>query len=131
MKTLLSGALLAGLICSSAQADTLLCASKRNAEIYFTEGQVRITAEINSSTLLSNVNFSIKGGENTLNSLTEEAKGKVTAAYVRFELEGSLFCTYKIALPKNFMTQSNTRLYVDASCEEGYNYSVQLNCSVQ
>lgn len=114
----------------SAQADEIVCASKKDAYIYFTEGQVLFRAEVNSSTLLGNTELTVKG-EPKLDASTEESEGKATDKYVRFPVGSSLFCNYRLALPKDFMTKETTLAFLDAYCEEGYDSSATLSCRIQ
>jgi len=112
----------------TAHADELLCASTSKQQLYFSEGQLLIRAEINSPTLLSNLEMSLK---NTNLGFTEdEAEGKASAKWVRFH-GSDAWCDYTITLPKGFMTAGRSVLFLDAVCEEGHQYSLRANCKVE
>jgi len=131
MKTLfILCAVLSLSIIQAAQADELLCASEKNQILYYTTGQVRLTAEINNTTRLSRVSLSISGSEKYGVSQAE-VKGKIQGNYVRFEIGGDAWCSYKLTLPKGFMTRESTPAFIDAYCEESTKSSVRLNCAIQ
>ena len=118
------------LVAQTAQADELLCASKKNQTLYYTTGQVKLTAEIANTTLLYRLSLSTSGSDK-LGVREAELKGKIQGDYVRFEIGGDAWCSYKLTLPKGFMTQESTPAFIDAYCEENSKYSVRLNCAIQ
>jgi hypothetical protein len=113
---------------STANADELLCASASKQQLYFSEGQLLVRAEINSPTLLSNLSMSLKN--TNLGFTEEEAEGKASAKWVRFQ-GSDAWCDYTITLPKNFMTLERSVLFLDAHCEEGHQYTLKANCKVE
>lgn len=112
-----------------AHADELLCASIGNQELYYTNGQVRITAIINNETSLRKLELSTTGSD-TLGVSEEKVDGKIKGKYSRFSFSDA-WCNYRIALPLGFMQKTNTTVFLDANCEENSNYSLRLNCAVQ
>ena len=116
------------LLASTAQlahADELLCASKKDQNIYFSTGQVLLTAEVNSPTLLSRLSMKVTGGSN-LGANVEELNGN----WVRFQFSDA-WCDYTATLPKGFMTSESAAMFLDARCEENTNSTVKLNCKIQ
>jgi len=130
MKPLFMTAVLFLSIANVARADQLLCASKKNEPLYYSTGQIKLTAEIADTTTLSMVTLRTSGS-GTLGSSESEVFGKIHGDYVRFEIGGDAWCSYKLALPKDFKTREQTWAYVDAHCEENANSSIRLNCSIQ
>lgn len=118
-------------IAPAANADELLCASKKEEALYFSTGQVRLVAEIASPTLLSRISLQTTGSDKLGFRGTEEVEGKASDRYVRFSLGGDAWCSYRLALPVAFMTKETTTAFLDAFCEEGVKSEVRLYCRVQ
>ena len=112
-----------------AHADELLCASAGNQELYYTNGQVRLTAIINNETSLSNLELTTTGSD-TLGVSEEHIDGEIKGKYVRFSASDA-WCNYRITLPLGFMQKATTVMFLDAYCEENSNYSIRLKCAVQ
>lgn len=122
------------LVLASAQlasADELLCASKKDQKLYYSIGQVRLTAEINSPTLLSRLSMGITGSNHLGLNQEAEVNGTIGGDYVRFDIGSDAWCNYRLALPKGFMTKERTAAFLDANCEAGIKSSVRLNCAIQ
>lgn len=117
------------LVSTYVQADELLCASARNQSLYYSTGQVRLTAQINNETSLDNLRLTITGS--SLLGVNEAVvDGTVVGRYKRFNVSDA-WCNYRITLPSGFMTRSSTPAFLDANCEENTNSSIRLNCVVQ
>jgi hypothetical protein len=112
-----------------ASADELLCASKKDQSLYVTTGQVRLRADIANPTLLERVSVSTTGSKQ-LGVLVGEVEGVNKGEYVRFEIGADAWCSYRLALPKNFMTREKTPAFLDAFCEENGKDSIRLDCAV-
>jgi hypothetical protein len=112
----------------SLQADEIKCASARDQSLYFSTGQVRATAEVNSPILLSNLQISTTGSD-VLGANESEVKGKVSGNWVRF-YAADAWCHYTLTLPRFFMTQETFPLFLDAGCEEQTKYEVRLKCRI-
>ena len=117
-------------LCDSAQADELLCASKKDQSLYYSTGQIKVRAEINSPTLLSALSLKTTGSS-TLGLSEDVVKGKVIGNWVRFQ-GSDAWCDYTLALSRNFMTKEESfPLFLDARCEEKTNTSIRLNCKIE
>ncbi len=130
MKALIATVLITGLMAQTASAAGIVCASKKTAEILFTQGQVLFTADIKNATTLVSAQLEVRAND-ILSSGTPWTQGRVTGEYVRFDLDGSLHCNYRIALPADFVNQRRPVLFLDATCEDGEKSSVQLNCLIK
>lgn len=130
MKTLLLLAFtFAGL--QAAQADTLRCASKKNETLYYTDGQLLLEVKnVASETLLMETSLSLQP-EGKLGSQDKKLEGRISGAgkWIRFNMFGDAWCSYRLALPRGFSTKTESfAAFVDATCEENSNYSIRLNC---
>ena len=129
LKTTFFGLIVGFLGCASVSfSDELHCASKANQDLYFTSGQIRLTAEVNSPELLSQVRLSTTGSQE-LGFSEDEIQGEVKGKYVRFYASDA-WCNYKLSTLKSFSTSETAVVYLEASCEESNNYSIRLNCRI-
>ena len=128
MKTLLATGLILFSLSNLASATELLCASKKDQDLYYSNGQVLITAKASSPTLLTNFTMEMKGSN--LGSSENRIRGKATNNWVRFQFADA-WCDYSAALPKNFTSLETFTLFLDAHCEENTNGSVRLNCRLK
>jgi len=114
---------------TSAFANELLCSSKKDETLYFTDGQIRVTAKVINSEHLQNVEM-ISGGNPGFTETELVGKKNQTGKYIRFQ-SSDAWCNYTITLPAGFMTRDTTVLFLDAKCEEGNNSEHRLNCRLQ
>ena len=129
MKILFVFVILLESVSTLAHADELLCASKKDQTIYFSQGQVLVKGELNSPTLLSMVSMKVTGGSN-LGAIEDELKGKVKGNWVRFQFSDA-WCDYTATLPKDFMISRSVPMFLDARCEENTNSTIKLFCKIQ
>lgn len=111
----------------------LKCASKKNENLYFTEGQLLFTAKhvLNETTLLSTSLTLVP--RDKLSADERQADGKISrdGKWVRFVIGGDAWCSYRIALPRDFQNRRDSiPAFVDAFCEENSYYSIRLNCRI-
>lgn len=130
MKTLLLLAITLATL-QTAQADTLRCASKKNETLYYTDGQLLLEVKnVAGETLLLNASLTLKPADK-LGSQDSKLEGTISGAgkWVRFNMFGDAWCSYRLALPRGFNEKTESfPAFVDASCEENSNYSIRLNC---
>ena len=127
MKILL--ALVIPFLSAQAHAETLRCASKKNETLYYTEGQLLLTATVAGDSELRNVRLSLQP-EGKLGAQEGQATGKTSGGWTRFSAGGDAWCSYRLALPASFARDSGKFVgFVDASCEENSRYSVRVYCS--
>lgn len=127
-KFVMSFAIAAFSLSSTAFSAQLLCASKKNQDLYFTSGQIRVVATITNATEFEIISLSTTGGD--LGFDEADLMGEVKGRYVRFKASDA-WCNYNMALPANFLTSKTAPMFLDASCEEGNDYIIRLNCAVK
>jgi len=136
MKTLFTALFALSLFAAQAEANVVVplkCASNKNETLYYTEGQLLFTAKhvLNETTLLSTSLTLIP--EKKLGADERQADGKISrdGKWIRFEIGGDAWCSYRLALPRGFQERTNSiPAFVDAFCEENSNYSIRLNCRI-
>ncbi len=112
---------------------SLKCASKKNEILYFTEGQLLFTSKhvLNETTLLSTSLTLVP--RDKLGADERQADGKISSdgKWVRFEIGGDAWCSYRIALTRDFQNRRDSiPAFVDAFCEENSNHSSSRNCQI-
>lgn len=113
-----------------AHAENIVCASKEREELYFTQGQILLKGVIADAVSLTDVSMATTGSD-VLGFSSENSTGVVKKEFVRFVVGGDAWCSYRLALPEDFTKRTTVIGFLDASCEEGYNYNIRLNCSIQ
>lgn len=113
-----------------AHAATLVCASKKDAHIYFTDGQVRLAALFQNESQLRNVNMTFS---ELLGSGDAVSKGVLSKnrKWVRYVLSGDALCSYRLMLPIGYSKAQRFGGMLDSFCEENSNYSVPLACAIR
>jgi hypothetical protein len=107
------------------QASELLCASKSGETIYYADGQIKITAQVNSPTHLSRLSLHISDGN--VGFSNEDVRGQVRGNWVRFQASDA-WCDYTIVMPRTFRVRTSFKMFLDARCDENTNSSHRLNC---
>lgn len=112
-----------------ASAEHLFCASKKNENMYYTTGQIRLTAQIADEAFLTDVNFS---GAEPLGFVEDGLAGKKIngGRSLRFQ-GGDAWCSYDLIFPANFTARSRSTLTVKAYCEENTNSTHILYCTIK
>ncbi len=128
MKNILT-VLILSLMSAQSYAGKLLCASKSGETLYFTDGQVRVTADIDSATELSGFEITVSESD-TLGVSERSVSGKDTGKYIRFEAVADAWCNYKFTVGSQYLKDKSTNAFLDASCEENNGYSISLKCKV-
>ena len=120
---------------SAAQANVVVplkCASKKNETLYYTEGQLLFTAKhVSSNSAIIGTSLSLRPEGKLGAKVNGKISGKASrdGNYVRFQIGGDAWCSYRITLPADFNERFDAfPAFVDASCEENSNYSIRLSC---
>jgi|GEM_PF-1394381 len=137
MKTLISLFALS-FLAVNAQADVsvpLKCASKKDETLYYTSGQLLLTVKnVTSDTEITGTSLSLQPEGKLGDKVNGNISGKIgrDGKWVRFDIGGDAWCTYRLTLPRGFNERFDTiPAFVDAFCEENSNYSIRLNCRIQ
>lgn len=127
MKSSVGVLLVAATLGLTANGDGLYCTSTKEENIYFSTGQVKIRAGIESSTFLSDFELAVSGGSKLGGS--DDSKGEVKGNWVRFGFSDA-WCDYTATLPKDFTSRKAVPMFVDARCEQHFDSSFRLNCKI-
>lgn len=117
----------------AAQADTLKCASKKDEHLYYTDGQLLLVVkDVAAETLMFGSSLSLQPeGKLGANEKTVRGSFKGDGKWVRFDIGGDAWCSYRLALPRGFSKkEASFPAFVDAYCEENSNYSIRMSCKI-
>lgn len=130
-KTIASVTVLSAFLAASASAGELVCASKKDETLYYSSGQLLLSADVVSETNLRDVDLSLQPGSKH-GSRDADVTGAGSGRWIRFALEGDAWCSYKLALPAGFDQGGRTfPAFVDAACENNTRSSVRMSCRLR
>lgn len=119
------------LMVPATQAATLVCASMKDETLYYQDGQLVLSAVATEPSVLQSAELSFLPARRLGTSETD-IQGQQKGGWIRFQLSGDAWCSYKVALPADFLEQSRAfTAFVDAVCEENSNSTIRLSCRLR
>jgi hypothetical protein len=114
---------------ANAQAAELRCASGSNENVYFSSGQILITAKFADESSLESLRMDGPGSMGFLNEDAEPGVKSRNGKYARFK-GADAWCNYTVTLPVGFSARKTTPMFLDAKCEGGIVSDHRLHCRI-
>jgi hypothetical protein len=115
---------------NTANAKSITCTSKKGEQIYYTEGQLVLNSEIVNATTLEGGEFVVLPKDKLWTNI-ERAEAVTRNGYSRFVIGGDAWCSYRLALPEDFLSRTGKfNAFLDAYCEENSNSSHRVGCRI-
>lgn len=109
--------------------ESIVCTSEKPEHLYDTSGEIHLTAEVINPLLLRSIVLTTTSSR--LGLRVTEVKGLARGKWARFELGSDAFCSYKLALPKDFNNRRLVPGFLDTRCRASLVDSFSMSCQIR